>query len=109
MSAQNLLIGWLTIKFKNGPSTVAVGLTQASVSANNNPLPEIIATPTVSEIEEAIVGSIIDKDDGDCVAIVGIIGDLVATKADAPLIIVAITQHKPTVRRYMLIVFVFQK
>jgi hypothetical protein len=93
------------MKFKNGPSTVATGFTQASVSANTNPLPEVIATPTVSESEEAIVGSIIDKDDDVPVAM----RDMGVTKADVPLIIVTITQHKTKVRRYMSIVLYFSK
>ena len=93
------------MKFKNGPNTVAVGFTQASVSANNNPLPDVIATPTVSEIDEAIVGSIIDNVDDDLAVVVS--GDVGTTKAETPLIvIVAITQNKITERRYMLIVFV---
>ena len=91
------------MKFKNGPKTVETGFTHASVSANTNPLPEVIATLTVSESEEAIVGSIIDNDDEDLVAI----GDVGATKADVPLIIVAIIQHKTAIRRYMLIVLYF--
>lgn len=93
------------IKFKNGPSTVAVGFTQASVSANNNPLPDVIATPTVSESEEAtIVGSIIDKDVDALVDVVAKTGDVGATNADAPLTIVAITQHKIAANRYILLV-----
>jgi len=91
------------MKFKNGPKTVETGFTHASVSANTNPLPEVIATLTVSESEEAIVGSIIDNDDEDLVAI----GDVGATKADVPLIIVAIIQHKIAIRRFMLIVLYF--
>ena len=95
-----------TIKFKNGPSTVETGFTHASVSANTNPLPEVIATPTVSESEEAIVGSIIDKEEDVLVAM----GDMGGTKADVPLIIVAIAQHKTATRRYMLIVlYIFSK
>jgi len=92
------------MKFKNGPNTVAVGFTQASVSASKNPLPELIATLTVSESEEAIVGSIIDKDDD---ALGCAMGDVGATKADASLINNAITQHKITVRRYILLAFRF--
>ncbi len=94
-----------TMKFKNGPSTVAVGFTQASVSASKNPLPELTATLTVSEREEAIVGSIIDKDDD---ALGRAMGDVGATKADASLINNAITQHKTTVRRYILLAFCFR-
>lgn len=94
-----------TIKFKNGPNTVAVGFTQASVSASKNPLPELTATLTVSEREEAIVGSIIDKDDDGALGCA--MGEVGATKADASLINNAITQHKATVRRYILLAFRF--
>ena len=96
------------MKFKNGPSSAAVGATQASVSASNNPLPEVIATLTVSESDEAIVGSIIDKDDDVLAAAKDdATGDVGATKADAVLIIVAIAQHKTAIRRYILILLVF--
>jgi hypothetical protein len=97
------------MKFKKGPKNVAVGLTQASVSASNNPLPEVTAALTVSETEEAIVGSIIDKDDDPLASIVEAIGDVGATKADALLIIVATTQQRIAVNRYILICLCFQK
>lgn len=101
------------IKFKNGPSAAAVGATHASVSANNKPLPEVIVAPTVSESDEAIVGSTIDRDDGedDDVggAIVAARGDAGATKADATPIIVAIIQHRTAARRCILISVSFRK
>lgn len=93
------------IKFKKGPNTVAVGCTQASVSANNNPLPEETAALTVSVSEEAIVGSIIDRDDDALAPIVEAMGDVGATNADALLIIVVITQQRTTVIRYILVCF----
>lgn len=96
------------MKFKNGPNRVAVGFTQASVSESKNPLPELTATLTVSESEEAIVGSIMDNDDDALLWIVGAIDDVGATKAEAPLIIVAINQHKTTVTRYILISVCFK-
>lgn len=83
------------MKFKNGPNTVAVGCTQASVSANKSPLPDVIAIPTVSESEDAIDGSIIDKADVHGVAI----GDVGVTKAETPLI--AIARHKIVDARFM--------
>ena len=93
------------MKFKNGPNNVAVGFTQASVSANNNPLPDVIATPTLSESDEAIIGSIIDNSDD--VLVVVVTGDVGTTKAETPLIvivivIVVITQNKVTERRHIL-------
>ena len=90
------------MKFKKGPNTVAVGFTQASVSASNIPLPEVTAV-TVSVREDAIVGSIIDRDDVDRAPIAEAMGDVGATKADALLIIVAITQHRTKASRYILI------
>lgn len=93
------------MKFKNGPSTIEVGFTQASVSANSNPLPDVIdAASMVMESEEDIVfGSIIDKDDDAIVADVpaSASGDVGATKADAALIIDTTTRNKNEVRRYM--------
>ena len=88
------------MKFRKGPSSVAVGCTQASVSANNKPLPEVIDTPTmVSESEEAIVGSIIDRADDALFTAVAAIGDAGVTKADTPLIIDIMAKHKNVVRR----------
>lgn len=87
------------MKFKKGPKTVAVGCTQASVSASNIPLPEV----TVSVREDAIVGSIIDRDD--FAPMVEAMGDVGATKAEAVPIIVAITQQRTTVSRYIFICF----
>ena len=88
------------MKFKKGPNTVAVGFTQASVSAINIPLPEVTAV-TVSVREDAIVGSIMDREDVDLAPIAEAMGDVGATKADALLIIVAITQQRTKVSRYI--------
>ena len=67
------------------------------------------AALTVSETEEAIVGSIIDKDNDPLASIVEAIGDVGTTKADALLIIVATTQQRIAVNRYILICLCFQK
>ena len=94
----------LTIKFKKGPSTVAVGFTQASVSASNNPLPEAIVTPKMeSENEDPIDGSIIDKDNDILAPEVARVGDVGATKDDTALIIVMIAKHKNEVRKHIFV------
>ena len=96
------------MKFKNGPNAVAVGFTQASVSASNNPLPDEIATPTVSVREEAIVGSTIDKVADDALAVADATGDVGTTKAETPLIVIVaaiIAQHITTENRYILFSF----
>jgi len=49
------------MKFKNGPNTVAVGCTHASVSASKNSLPDDNVVPNVSERDETTDISIIDK------------------------------------------------
>mmetsp|Transcript_4164 Transcript_4164/g.10814 ORF Transcript_4164/g.10814 Transcript_4164/m.10814 type:complete len:171 (+) Transcript_4164:243-755(+) len=90
------------MKFRKGPSAVAVGFTQASVSARSNPLPEVIDTPTtVSEIDEATIGSIIRK--ADDAVVTAFVGEAGATKADAPLIVDMNTIHKNAIRRYIFV------
>ena len=90
------------MKFRKGPSAVAVGFTQASVSAKSNPLPEVIDTPTtVSEIDEATIGSIIRK--ADDAVVTAFVGEAGATKADAPLIADMNTIHKNAIRRYIFV------
>lgn len=91
------------MKFKNGPNNVAVGFTQASVSANNNPLPDVMAT-TAFALSESEAGSIIDKADDVAVLAVVATEDWGTTKADAPLIIVRATQQKTAVSLYIFIV-----
>jgi len=96
------------MKFKNGPNAVAVGFTQASVSANNNPLPDEIATPTVSVREGAMVGSTIDKVADEGLTVAAASGDVGTTKAETPLIVIVaaiIAQHMTMVKRYILFYF----
>jgi len=95
------------IKFRNGPNAAAVGATQASVSASNNPLPEEIATPTVSVTDEAIVGSTIDNvvnDDARAAALRT--GDVGTTNPETPFGAIAaatIAQPKIAEKRNILI------
>ena len=81
-----------------------MGFTQASVSANNIPLPDEIATPTLSATEEAIVGSTIDRVLEDDLAAADATGDVGTTKAETPLMAVAaiIAQQITKEKRYIL-------
>jgi len=83
------------MKFKNGPNTVAVGCTHASVSASKNSLPDDNVVPNVSEREETTDTSIIDK-----MVLVQVILSVVVdkpgveeigtTKAETPFIVIVI-------------------